>query len=648
MRADIYVDAARCRDFSKSSTLEWLDTNGIGGYAMGTVAGVRTRRYHSLLNAPQQPGQPAQVWLSALEDTLCFDGGRYELATQNYPGAISPLGYELLGEFRLAPFPSWLFHIGEASLIKEVMLVDGKNEVLVRYCCTEDARLELRPFLAGRQQHSLLRAEVGQAWDVAGKPGHLGLHRSDASLHIRSDASDFAEEATWYYRFQYAVDRARGLDYEEDLWTPGLLHFNLRADTWVYLVCGLEDPGPLRPLELLKAIEAKEKRFPVPKRLEDKLVNAGEHFVFEQNQRKSVIAGYPWFTDWGRDTFISLPGLFLARNQLAGAARTIENFVALRRDGLIPNRITDDGSTPEYNSVDATLWLYVAVWQWLECGGDRALFQDQFFAPMREMLQTMAKGTIYGISCDMHDGLLRAGLPDTQLTWMDARVNGIAVTPRFGKPVEINALWYNALCLMTEWARERGESATEHQFGSMANHAIAGFTASFWNRTAGCLYDVIRDDGWDDKIRPNQLFALSLPFPMVIRSKAESILEVVERDLVTPTGLRTLAPHERGYRGRFEGGPFERDTAYHQGTVWPWLFGPYARACLKVRTNQEAEKERLRNLLIPFAERELEQGCLGQLAEVYDGDQPQREGGTPAQAWSVAEILWILKKELPS
>lgn len=599
---------------------------------MGTVAGVRTRRYHSLLNA----GRPTHVWLAALEDILELDGQRYELATHRYPGSITPKGFELLGEFRMAPYPSWLYRIQEATLIKEVMLIDGLPAVLVRYCCSEDATLELRPFVAGRPQHSMLKASADLEWGTEAEAGYLKLSRHGVDLHFRSDAAAFVEHPDWYLRFQYAVDRGRGLDFEEDLWTPGVLRFELKADTWAYLVCGLDqDPGPLDPLQLMKAIEAKERRFPAPRSIKDRLSNAAEHFIFEQGGRKSVIAGYPWFTDWGRDTFISLPGLFLARQRLDEAERTIDNFLALRRDGLIPNRITDDGSTPEYNSIDATLWLFVAVWQWIEAGGSRERFQDRFFAPMRDMLRTIARGTIYSIYRDPADGLLHAGQRDTQLTWMDARVNGRAITPRFGKPVEINALWYNALRLMTDWARERGEHQTESLFGGMANQAIAGFTQLFWNEDEGCLCDLVGDP----TVRPNQLFALSLPYPLVIRSKGESILQVVERDLLTPVGLRTLRPGSPGYQGRFEGGPEQRDGAYHQGTVWPWLFGPYVRASNRVRGPQP----QVQNLLEQFVKTQLDQGCLGQLAEVYDGDAPQREGGCPAQAWSVAEILRVMQ-----
>ena len=420
-----------------------------------------------------------------------------------------------------------------------------------------------------------------------------------------------------------------------------------RADTWVYLICGLEDLGPRDPMQVLRWLAAKEARFPAPRTIENRIENAAEHFIFEQNGRRSVMAGYPWFSSWGRDTFISLPGLFLARNKIDDAAKAIDSFLALRRDGLIPNRITDGGAPTEYNSVDATLWLYISVWQWLESGGNHDEFQDRFFAPLREMLLAMARGTVHSIYCDETDGLLNAGRPDTQLTWMDAKVSGRAVTPRFGKAVEVNALWYNALRLMSEWSKDRGDLEAHATFGNMANRAIVGFTQSFWNGNQNCLFDVIRAGYADSCIRPNQLFALSLPYPLLIRSKGEAMLKVVERELVTPMGLRTLAQGESDYRGRFEGGAYERDHADHQGTVWPWLFGPYVRACLRVRTDLGAERLRLRGLLQGILS-ELDSGCLGQLAEVYDGDVPRREGGTPAQAWSVAEILWLLKQELSS
>jgi predicted glycogen debranching enzyme len=646
MRADSIIPADVCQDYQSSSRLEWLDTNGTGFYAMGTVAGSRTRRYHGLLNGPAAPNQPTQVWLSSLEETLIMGGQRHELGAQSYPGTITPRGFELLSEFRLAPHPTWVYRLDEVAITREVMLIDGLRAVLIRYCSSDDAELEVRPFLAGRHHHELLRAQSGAPWTVQAEGAKVRLDRGNSSLYFLGDAASFTPSPNWYYRFQYEIERQRGLDFEEDLWTPGVLRFSLRADSWLCFIVSLEDLGPIEPMSVIEWMGVKSVRFPQPHDVAGRLENAAEHYLFQRSPaRRSVIAGYPWFTDWGRDTFIALPGLLLARHRLTQAAEIIENFLSQRRDGLIPNRIVDDGSTPEYNSIDATLWLYIAVWQWLECGGDRQLLQDRFYAPMRDMLNALVRGTIFAIQTDESDGLLSAGTPQTQLTWMDARVNGVPATPRYGKAVEINALWYNALRMMTQWARERGEFSSEVRFGELANRAIAGFTRSFWNESKGCLYDCIRPGYADPRLRPNQLFVLSLPFPLVIRSKGESILQTVEQKLLTPYGLRTLAPDEHGYCPRYEGPPESRDAAYHQGTVWPWLLGPYVRACIKVRGESPEEKARLRHLLSPLLA-QLDQSCLGQIDEVFDGSAPQRAGGTPAQAWSIAELLWVLKQEL--
>lgn len=646
MRADSFIPSEACQDYERSSRLEWLDTNGQGFYAMGTVAGARTRRYHGLLNGPSAPNQPTQVWLSSVEETLILPGERHALGAQRYPGVVTPRGFASMSEFRLAPHPTWVYRMDEVAVTREVMLIDGLPAVLIRYCSSDDAELQVRPFFAGRHHHQLLRAQPGSPWQVEADGPKVSLHRPGASLFVQGDASSFTHSPDWYYRFEYEVERQRGLDFEEDLWTPGVFNFSLQADVWLCFVVSLSGLGSIEPMSVIDWMAKKSARFPQPHDPAGRLANAAEHFLFQRSTTtRSVIAGYPWFTDWGRDTFISLPGLLLAQKELAPAAQIIETFLALRRDGLIPNRIVDDGSTPEYNSIDATLWLYIAVWQWLETGGDRQLLQDRFYAPLRDMLNALIRGTVFAIQTGEDDGLLSAGTPETQLTWMDARVNGVPATPRYGKAVEINALWYNALRMMTQWARERGEFSSELRFGELANQAITGFTRSFWNQDKGCLYDCLLPGFADGRVRPNQLFVLSLPYPLLTRSKGESVLQVVEAKLLTPYGLRTLAPDEAGYCPRYEGSPEKRDAAYHQGTVWPWLLGPYVRACLKVRGEDPAEKPRLRKLLQPLLD-QLDEGCLGQIPEVYDGSAPHRPGGTPAQAWSVAELLWVLKQEL--
>lgn len=639
------VDAAVCQDYSRSSRLEWLDTNSAGAFAMGTVAGVRTRRYHGLLNTPQ-PGASNFVWLSCLEESLKLGEETIELAVQQYGNLVSPEGFRYLAEFRPSPFPSWLYRIGESSLRREFFLVEGRPLAVVRYCCSDDAELEIRPLLAARDYHSLRRAHEID-WRVVEAQDYVALHTALGTIHIRSDAAAFAPKPDWYYRFAYREEQERGLDAEEDLWTPGVLRFALRADTWSYLVFGLEDPGPLDALSVIRWAEAKESRFPVAKSPVARLRNSARHYLFRRGETLTVQAGFPWFTDWGRDTFIALPGLLLVEPDVSAAAEVIEGFLSRRRDGLIPNRILEDGQTAEYNSIDATLWLFIAVAHWLRAGGDRRRFEDRFYQPLREMLDTLARGTIYNIAADPADGLLQAGTPDTQLTWMDARVDGVAVTPRYGKAVEINCLWYNALRLMTEWSRSRGDYPAELRFGAMANRTISGFTEHFWNPQAGCLYDCLRPGFADPSIRPNQIFALSLPYPLVVRTKAESLLRVVDRELLTLYGLRTLAPSQPGFAPVYRGGPRERDRSYHQGTVWPWLFGPYLRARLRVYGATAEEKAHGRTLLEPLLE-QLDAGCLGHLPEIYDGFQPRTGKGAPAQAWSVAEILSLLTHELSS
>jgi predicted glycogen debranching enzyme len=642
--------APRWTDLNYASRIEWLDTNRRGHYAMGTAAGLRSRRYHGLLNGPAKPDGPTFVWVNALEEVLSANSAEHLLHTEQYSGIVTPRGFESLRDFSNNPCPRWLYTWDELSLEKEVFLVENFPGVVIRYCCSENARLRLRPLLSGRPHHHLNEESPEAPFLAESSPGVVRLLRDDATLFLRGDFATYEPAPDWYFRFIYSEELARGLDHQEDLWSPGIFHLPLQADTWASLLVSLEDPGLVTPLQFLHWREEKQAAFPNPKTLEQRLANSARHYIFQRRQGPSIIAGYPWFTDWGRDTFISLPGLLLANptaRSLDCATGVIQQFLDQRQHGLIPNRITDDGATPEYNSIDATLWLFTAVHYWREAGGNRRVFRHEFYPALVEILSRLEQGTLFAIQCDPADGLLSAGNRETQLTWMDARVYGVPVTPRFGKAVEINCLWYNALRLLTDWARELADFATEKHFGQLANRTIGGFTTLFWNEQGGYLYDVIRTGYRDTRIRPNQLFALSLPYPLLVRSKAERMLAVVEEHLVTPYGLRTLSPADPQYKPRYEGGPEARDAAYHQGTVWPWLLGPYIRACLRTRGHSEDERNRCRQLIAPLLAT-LDEGCLHHLAEVFDGNPPHRPGGTPAQAWSLAEIQWLLRKELAS
>jgi glycogen debranching enzyme len=589
------VGSEACRDFARSSKLEWLETNGTGAFAMGTAAGVNTRRYHALLVASLQPSLARRVLLSRVEEEAVVDGRDFPLGACQYPGVVAPRGFELLQEFRPEPCATWIYEAGGARIEKQVYLAEGRPAVVVRYRADRTVTLRVRPFLANRDYHSLQ---------------HAG-ERFETPLHIHCDAK-FVEDAHWYYNVEYLEELDRGLDFREDLYTPGVYVFDLKPGEWASL-CASADGA--EGAELLTSQPA-SKRNPF--------------LVQRANGSPTIIAGYPWFTDWGRDSMISLPGLLIAQGQLEPAREIIEACLKTRKQGLIPNRFPDAGTEPEYNSVDATLWMFQAMRAWLEAGGDGAFLRDVFYPAAREIIDWHMRGTLNGIGVDPRDHLLRAGGPDTQLTWMDAKVGDRVITPRHGKPVEINALWHSALCLMAEWGDDDCwvESFRVQQ----------SFRELFWNDQRECLYDVLTDDGPDAKLRPNQIIAVSLGEHLLGRVQQQAVVRIVERALLTPVGLRTLERGDPEYRPRYEGGPAERDGAYHQGTVWPWLLGPFVDAYLAAFGRSVETMDYCKGLVRQLEEEAARGPCLGSIPEIYDGDEPRLPRGCPAQAWSVAEV----------
>ena len=491
--------------------------------------------------------------------------------------------------------------------------------------------------MAFRDYHSVTHANSAFDGSLETGDGQLSLQPYSGlpRLHIAHNAAAVQPEANWYYHFQYARERERGLDFEEDLHCPLALHFDLAKTAFPALIASLTKHQISEvPLLQLGEIERRRKiESATPS--EPQLAAAADQFIVARDDHKTVIAGYPWFTDWGRDTMISLPGLTLVTGRFEDARSMLLEFVRHLDRGMLPNRFPDLGDTPEYNTVDATLWMFHAVSELLRYTGDRAYVRNHFYLPLSDVIYWHVKGTRYGIRVD-DDGLLRAGEPGVQLTWMDVKIGDWVVTPRQGKPVEIQALWYNALCVMRELAES---TADKERFSGMAERARAAFTPLFWNEAAGCLYDVITPQGPDASIRPNQILALSLPYSILDDAmKSRRILDVVEWDLLTPYGLRTLSPRDPQYRGRYEGDSRSRDSAYHQGTVWPWLLGPFLTAYAKVHGDSPEVRGRVDRFLQPLREH-LSQAGLGQISEVFDGDAPHRPGGCIAQAWSVAEIL---------
>ena len=582
-----------CRDLARSPEIEWLETNGTGAFAMGTVAGVNTRRYHAHLVASLRPPVERQVVLAKVDEEVIVDGARVALGTNFFPGVVHPRGFENLESFRLDPFPVWRFRVGEITIEKSLFLVPERQIVVVQYRADRACTIEARPLLAGRDYHGLRRQ--------GDPPAGFGLCSNAKRLH---DVKD------WYFNFEYPVERERGLDFAEDLYCPRAYTFEVSPEHPAYLVAAAE--------RHLRATNDEVAQWEALRR--ERGADAANDFLVKRaDGEPTIIAGYPWFTDWGRDTMIALPGLLIARGRYDEARRVIRGFLAHVNQGLIPNRFPDRGEEPEYNTVDATLWLCEAV---------RQLPENEEFRPaLREILEWHFRGTHHGIQVDASDGLLAAGDSGTQLTWMDARIGTWAVTPRYGKAVEINALWINALAMFPEYAAER-------------ERAVANFRAKFWNPVANCLCDTLTPHGPDPSIRPNQIFAISLPEPILPPDLALSVLRVVERDLLTDYGLRTLSPRDPRYVGKYQGGPYERDSSYHQGTVWPWLLGPYLTAYLRINGRTDEALAYVRGRLERL-EAEAGKHLLGHIPEIYDGDAPHRAVGAPAQAWSLSELIRV-------
>jgi predicted glycogen debranching enzyme len=643
----IQIEENILRDLNVAMSREWLETNGIGGFSSSTIVGLNTRRYHGLLTAATKPPVGRCVLLSKLEETLVIDGRRFELSVNQYPGAIHPRGFNFQTEFRLDPFPTFTYEIEDLRLIKSVFMVHGENTTVVQYELSgekqDGVRLEVRPLTAFRDYHSTTRENAALNPQVETKHGEIVFkpYSDLPALHLAHDPANVDTNGFWYRNFQYAVEQERGLDHAEDLFNPCTITFDLNANSTVSIIASTEahdatDAGAYREREIARRSVKKTD-------LVTSLTSAADQFIVARERGETIIAGYHWFADWGRDTMIALPGLTLATGRYDVARDILTQFAAHVDRGMLPNRFPDAGETPEYNTVDATLWLFEAVRSLLQHTNDYGFVRTKLYAVLKEMVDWHIAGTRYGIRAD-DDGLLSAGEPGVQLTWMDAKVGDWVVTPRHGKPVEIQALWYNALRIMEDLALRFDEPKITLEYGALADKACDSFNQLFWNEATGCLYDVIDGDTRDASIRPNQVIAISLTYTMVSNERSRSILNVIERELLTPRGLRTLSPKDPRYIGRYEGGPASRDGAYHQGTVWPWLMGPYITGYVKT-FGEDAGRKLATTWLENFAPH-LQEACLGQVSEIFDGDTPHAPRGCVAQAWSVAELLRALVEDV--
>jgi predicted glycogen debranching enzyme len=633
-------------------TREWLETNGIGGFASSTVAGMNKRRYHGLLVAATKPPVARMVLLSKLEETLVIDGRRFDLGCNQYPGVIHPRGFECLTRFTHDPFPVWTYEIEGVAIEKCVFMVHGENTTAVRYELRgggdRECLLELRPLIAFRDYHSTTHENgaINPSLSIASGCATLSPYQGCPDLCIAHSGAEIRQTGEWYRNFEYALEEQRGLDCREDLFQPLVLTFNLQRDLRATVIASTQ-PKDAANAEHLRAAEIERRRGLAGDgdSFLRSLKRAADQFVVKRGEGSTVIAGYHWFSDWGRDTMIALPGVTLATGRFDEARGILLAFAESVDRGMLPNRFPDAGETPEYNTVDATLWFFEAVRSLGEHTGDFEFIRTRLYDVLAGILAWHECGTRYGIRTDA-DGLLAAGEPGVQLTWMDAKVGDWVVTPRHGKPVEIQALWYSALRVMEDLSRRFGKQKNAAHYRELGCRVRESFRRQFWNESAQCLYDVVDGDSLDGAIRPNQIFAVSLPHSMLSREQSAAVVRAVEHHLMTPYGLRSLAPSDPQYRGRYEGDPWQRDSAYHQGTVWPWLLGPFLTAYLKVHRHSDRAREQASKWMTEL-QRYMNEDGLGQLPEVFDGDAPHRAGGCMAQAWSVAELLRVCVEELP-
>jgi len=646
-----------CRDFGQAITKEWLETNGLGGYASSTIIGANTRRYHGLLVAALSPPTRRTLLLSKVEETLAVREVEYDLSCNQYAGAIHPQGHQYLREFRLDPFPTFVYEVDRdviTRLEKTVAMCRGRNAVIVRYRLLESpgtASLIVRPLVNCRDHHYLMREnsrfdtslEVFGARDMVMMQPFAGV----PPLHMWLRGAYFEPWGCWYRNFEYPEEAARGLDFHEDQYSPGFFTCEFDQGETHYLIASVEpledvDPGVLMEAEQRRRASLLSGWENAPEGLRA-LVSAADSFLISSREGDegeppdSIAAGYHWFEEWGRDAMISLPGLTLVTGRHDAARSVLRTYARQCSQGMIPNVIPDTEKEPEYNTVDATLWMFWAAHKYLDYTGDRDFVVGELLPILLEVIAWHVRGTRYGIKVE-EDGLLRAGEAETQLTWMDAKVGDWVVTPRQGKPVEVNALWHHALRFVEELGGKH--------VGPRADRVRKRFQARFWNEKRGYLNDVV--DGEvpeDESLRPNQILAVSLPYPMLDVRRARQVVAAVREDLLTPYGLRTLSPRDPRYRGRCEGDQRARDSAYHQGTAWPWLLGPFITAHLRAAGDRTAAQEEARRWLAPLWDHLREAG-LGQISEIFDGDPPFHARGCIAQAWSVAEVLRAAVEEL--
>jgi predicted glycogen debranching enzyme len=632
---------------------EWIEPDGLGGFASGTTAGVRTRRYHALLLTATAPPAGRMVLVNGYDAWVDGPDGSAALSSQRYaPDVLHPDGSLRISSFARLPWPTWDFDMPDGRRIRQEICVQHDTGVVVVVWTLmsgpQPVALRVRPYLSGRDYHSMHHENGSFRFDaeIRGQVVTFAPYDGVPRIDFMSNGH-YRHAPEWYRQFLYRDEQERGLDATEDLASPGEITWQLAApgDSAVWILKAGEGALVSRTADDVSAFatairegeRARRSAFRSP------LDQAADGYLVRRGHGRTIVAGYPWFTDWGRDTFIALRGLCLATGRLADAGDILLEWSDTVSDGMLPNRFPDGGDAPEYNSVDASLWYVVAVHEYLARAGTEAApaVRQRLSDAVLRIVDGYASGTRFGIHMEA-DALLAAGVPGVQMTWMDARVGDRVITPRIGKPVEIQALWLNALWIASRWEPKwRGSFA----------RGLVSFSDRFWNDDRGYLSDVVDVDhvagSRDDTFRPNQILAVGgLPVAIVDGIRARRVVEAVEARLLTPLGLRSLAPGEPAYASRYEGGPSERDTVYHQGTVWPWLIGPFVEAWLAVRRNDASGRREARERFLRPLVDHLESAGLGHVSEIADADAPFSPKGCPFQAWSLGELIRLDRQVL--
>jgi predicted glycogen debranching enzyme len=616
---------------------EWIEADGLGGYASGTVGGLRTRRYHALLLTATTPPAGRMVLINGFDAWLQTSNATVAISSQRYhPNVIHPDGMSRLIDFQPAPWPQWTYQIEEEILLtQEIFVVHGAAVAVMRWSLNGNgpASLLVRPFLSGRDFHATHHENAVFNFSARIVEDRVTWNPYPGVLRITARSNgQYASQPYWYRNFAYSEEEARGLDFTEDLAAPGVFEFDLAAAPAELVVAaeGHEALLTQKADELANREQVRRQEFP------SRLHKAGDAYFVRRGTGKTLIAGYPWFGDWGRDTFIALRGLCLATGRFEDARDILVEWAGTVSKGMLPNRFPDRGETPEFNSVDASLWYVIASHEFLRSASNICT-SDQIAkieSAIEAILTGYSEGTRFGIRLDQC-GLLACGVPGVQLTWMDAKVGDWVVTPRIGKPVEVQALWLNALQI---------GALRNSRWQSLFDSGLPTFRSKFWNEQRRCLFDVIdgnhQSGAVDPSLRPNQIFAVGgLPLCLLEGAPARAVVDAVEASLLTPKGLRSLGPRESDYRARYEGGVVQRDGSYHQGTVWPWLIGPFVEAWVRVRGNSQQAIEDARRRFLPPLYEHLNEAGLGHVSEIADAEAPHTPRGCPFQAWSLAELL---------